>query len=234
MKSHYWLRAFPFLVASLGVLSRGSEGNSEGRIAPETKARPADKLVIVGTVPKNIAIDMATFWQTTVVNDECATLTPMGLYVPKQLNFPIRLVQRLDDRMTWITWRDLLSPGACKWQLSSIEYKADTSTGGLAALPKSSPWTRISFVCLRDCVPNSAQANDDPSEPVHQYCKFSLLRNTEAMINPCVFERNGRMWTGDGTPEKSQHILRANQHTVQFSLADLEAIDSGSIKPSLK
>jgi hypothetical protein len=226
MKIHHLLRTVLLLAVTFGVSSRGSEGTSRSVFHPEKKAHPADKLIIVGTVPHNIAIDLAVFWQTTVVNSECATMTPIGLYVPKQLNFPVRLEKRIGDRLTWITWRDLLSPGVCAWQLSAIEYKAHTSTALLAALPESSPWSRISFVCLRACAPNSAQTNDDPSEPVHQYCKFSFLRNTQATANPCVFERDGKIWTGSGTPGKSQHILRAGQHTVQFSLTDLEAGDS--------
>ncbi len=193
------------------------------------RSRPTDKLTIVGHFPKNIAIELMAYWQTTVLNEECTLKTPVGRYLPGQQNLPkvaivpIRLKERVDDRATWVTWRDFLTPGVCGWQLSSIEYNADKLPAELSGLPKTRPTSRISFVCLRDCVPNSAQSNDDASEPVHQYCKFSLLRDINGMWNPCIFERDGKIWTGNGTPAKSQHILRAEQHDLVFTLTDLEA-----------
>jgi hypothetical protein len=205
-----WQRALLLLAASLWVSLPGVAGDA---VPYAIQSHPTDKLTVVGTLPKNIAIELAAFWQTTVVNDECATKIPVShylpehQYMPKQAIIPVTLQARVDDRATWVTWRDLLKPGECGWQLSSIEYKADTSMAGLSGLPKTSPWSRISFVCLRDCVPNSPQTNDDASEPVHQYCKFSLLRNKDGMWNPCIFESNGKMWLGGWNPWKiSTHI----------------------------
>jgi hypothetical protein len=223
---HICQRALLVLPACLWFLSPTLAGSA---LPYAIQSRPTDKLTIVGTLPRNIAIEMVAFWQTTVINKECATKIPVGQYLPehqympKQAIVPLQLEERVDEQATWVTWRDLLKPGACGWRLSSIEYKADTSMAGLSGLPQSSPWSRIAFVCLRGCVPNSAQTNDDSLEPAHQYCKFSLLRHNEAQFNPCIFESDGKMWTGDGKPGKSQHLLRSGQQNVRFALTDLEA-----------
>ena len=217
MIRHCWDSHLLLLALIVAFTLFAAVGCSQAALSYQMKPDPSDKIVIVGTVPKGIAIELTVFWQTTVVNDECAPKQPwpVGVRSPKQMNFPVRMERRSEDQVDWITWRDLLIPETCGWRLSSIEFKADRSKAELVAHTNASLWSRIAFVCLTDCVANSVRINDDDAKPVHLYCRFSILRRNDSKWNPCVF--------GSDASAKSQHILRSEQHAVRFSLTDLES-----------
>lgn len=191
---------------------------------------PSDKVVVVGTVPNGVNVELTASYWTTVFNDACAPRMrwPVGTRFARKSTFPVGLANRAGNQMTWIVWRDLLLSGSCGWQFASIEVKADR-VGEFAAHVKTNLPNTIagSAACLRSTdidfpyCPSTTRVNADDSIPVHMYCKFSLLgRNGGSSFNPCAFDNDGKIGVGPG--EKSIQLLQPGQHEVRFLLADLE------------
>ena len=73
-----------------------------------------------------------------------------------------------------------------------------------------------------DCPANTANFNDDDSVPVHHFCKFSVIGDQRnGVMNACAFEADGKITPMQ--PVKHLHLLRPQQHTVRFTLTDVES-----------
>ena len=190
----------------------------------------SDKVVVIGTVPDGVIVELTASYWTTVFNDACAPRMrwPVGTRFARRLTVPVARANRAGNQMTWVVWRDFLQSGSCGWHFASIEVKTDHAGEFAAHVKTNLPNTvAASAACLRssdidsqDC-PSTIRVNADGSIPVHMYCKFSLLgRDGGSSLNPCAFDKDGKI--GVGPREKSIQSLQPGQHEVRFLLVDLE------------
>jgi hypothetical protein len=200
----------------------------------DLQSNPSRRLSIVGTIPGDITVELTADWQATVVDDICAPKMgwPVGIRFPKHFSAPIPLASRDGSQLTWVTWWDAVKPGHCGWQLARIDLRADRSATFAEHVRSIAPST-IAFTCIASCPGPYPHANDNESEPVTQYCRFSVLHGQQGAVNPCSFSRGGTIAGPAAGTVKDQHILRPGQHMVQFYLTDLE-IDrrAGNLAPN--
>jgi hypothetical protein len=197
---------------------------------PHEKSNPSDELEIIGTIPETVAIELSASWQTTVVNDDCAPKIgwPVNLRVPRHMSFPVRPTIRNGTQMIWVTWWDLLDPGKCGWKLRGIDFKADRSQASYAKNSASIADSRIAFVCFSatniidgDCPTNSPRMNDDPSDPITQYCNFAVIGKYGGSVNPCIYGSDGKFAGASAKAFKGQHHLLPEQRRIQLILTDV-------------
>ena len=196
------------------------------RSAPERTAAPHQRLEIMGDIPQGIAVELSADWVATVINDTCAPKMgwPVDVRFPKHATFSIPIGSRSGGQATWITWWDLLVPGECGWQLTGLDLLEDKSASAMSAHAGGIAPSRLAFVCIRACVGDFPRANDNPSEPVLKYCKFSILKAGGIINNPCVYTSTGAFFGPNETPFKEQHMLRPGQHVIRFALTDVETV----------
>ena len=206
-----------FLFLFMTDLARSSE-------SPESNKNPSpkDRIEVVGTVPKNVAVEVTATWETTANFPGCMDTVPMVGSLPQRVRIPIQLGSQVGHQWKWIVWRDYLQPGHCGWQLREVLAYADHADSGLPVSRFSNIPNRIAYVCRKNdkCDENNWSANDDNSKPICLYCKFSTilhLPSTDA-LNPCAFDRMKHQGTDAG---KFEHYLRPVQHEVEFIINDL-------------
>jgi hypothetical protein len=199
------------------------------------QSNPTSRISIVGTIPDEVAIELTADWQATVVDDTCAPLMgwPVGVRFPKHFSTVIKMEGRSGGQATWFTWWDAIAPGHCNWQLTGINFRADSSASAFATHAGSIAPSRIAFTCFSACMGPYPRANDSESEPVRQYCKFSLLLGFDGMVNPCALGSDGTMAGPAAGAVKEQHILRPGQHVFRFSITDLESNRMADFTPAV-
>jgi hypothetical protein len=215
------VRFWALAVCSIITLTGGCH---DGFDTHSFKSNPTNRISIVGTIPAELAIELTADWQATVVDDACAPKMgwPVGGRFPKHFSTAIKLESRNAGQATWVTWWDAVEPGRCSWQLIGINFRADRSATHFATHARSIAPSRIAFTCAAGCTGPYPRANDNESDPVEQYCKFSLLNGFDGTINPCAFSSDGTIAGAPTVNVKEQHILRPGQHLVRFFLTDLE------------
>jgi hypothetical protein len=215
-------RSLGRFLASAGILLL-TVACSRASPAPPMNTNPSDKVVVIGTIPRNVVIELTAVYMTTVVNDECAPKQrwASGMPQPIVVVYPVHLDERVGDHAAWTVLRDLLKPGECWWQLAKFLFEAAHSMPDLVSSKSQVSGTIVADVCLsaRECPQNTARINDDVSDPVRLLCKFSFQRDSNVRPD-CGY--------GIGTSDdihqiKFRHLLKPDQHNVQFIITDLES-----------
>lgn len=216
--------------ASAQDSSRGSVPlamhDTAGFELPELNSSRHDRLLIFGTIPAHVEVELKAVWEATAESDQCMhTVAAAGgpIKFLRRESVPVQMVSSTGRERVWQTSRDHFLPGACGWKLREIIVFADRLDSGQSVNRRSNIQNRVAYVCrpTDKCDENNWAINDDNLKPVYRYCKFSVIRSLPAgsASNPCVFDWDKHRGKDSG---KSEHHLRSDQTDVRFVIVDLE------------
>jgi hypothetical protein len=213
---------FLILISSFFPLFMPGQARSFQLLGPSENPSRKDKIEVVGVVPDNVTVEVETTWETTTNFPGCRRLVPLVGSFPKVVYVPVQLGSQVGHQWSWTVWRDNFKTGNCGWQLREILTHSDKTVSGLPVSRSSNIPSRIAYVCRHnDNCEKDILKNDDTSNPVHLYCKYSVLRNVPKNIfggiNPCAGWSEHR-----GTDGKLVHYLQPDQHQIGFIINDLE------------
>src|SRR5471030_1516174 len=188
---------------------------------PDAAPAPSDRIEVIGAIPDSINAIVVEVWRTTTDSIFCQHLVGEAGFVADSFLKRPNPISISNGKRSWFIWRDEFSPGRCGWELQEIEVYMDSKASGQTPERVENISTRIAVLNRTVDSPNSWSINDDSEKPTYHHCNFGLLRNLPKGVsrNPCIFFDEKARGTDFG---KYEHILRPNQHLVQFVITELE------------
>ncbi len=190
--------------------------------APDINPSPQDRIGVVGTIPEHVEAVAEEEWYTTKDSIFCKKPVGEAGFLPGHFSKLAKLEATSNGQMTWTVWRDELLEGSCGWALKEIDVYLDARTSGFPTVRASNKPTRVAYVCgaQEHCQSNWAQ-NDDSTKPTYHYCRFASVQPSTSVTsrNPCAVFNEKYRGTDRG---KYEHILRQDQHAIQFFIIDLD------------